>query len=106
MGKIMKKLLRILFRKPFTFKVTLTVLIEKDGDVFYAYSPTLPGLHVEGETEEQVKATVEDAAIAYLESLIKHDDPLPIGSPEVTAAARPAPPTKAYTFTQALPTYA
>jgi len=36
-------------------------------------------LHVSGDTEEQAVRNAKDAAIAYLESLIKHGEPIPIG---------------------------
>ena len=93
---MMKSLLN-LFRKKITVRVT--VFIEKDEDVFYAYSPTMPGLHVEGETEAEVKKNVKDAAVAYLHSLIKHNDPLPIGATITTQPPR----AEEYTFTQYLP---
>ncbi|MBM3189677.1 MAG: type II toxin-antitoxin system HicB family antitoxin [Chloroflexi bacterium] len=59
----------------------LSVIIEPDGDGFHAYSPSLPGLHTCGETEEETLENVRNAALAYLESMIKHGDPLPIGYP-------------------------
>jgi len=65
------------------YKVTLefrvSVVIEPDGEGFHAYCPALKGLHVYGDTEEEAKRNVEDAASAYFESLIKHKDPIPVG---------------------------
>lgn len=81
--------------------LSITVLIERDGDAYFAYSPTMPGLFVEGRTEEEVKKNVEEAFIGYLLSLMKHDEPLPVGS--VMAQPERAHP---YTFTQPLPAYA
>lgn len=85
------------FWKRSEIPVKVTVFIEKDGDVFYAYSPTMPGVHVEGETEAEVKQNIKEAANAYLISLIKHNDPLPIG----TTITEP-PLAESYTFTQYL----
>lgn len=81
--------------------VQVSVYVEQDGDVFYAYSPTMPGLHVEGNSEAEVKKYVEDAVVAYLSSLIKHNDPLPVGT-----IVREVPTAQMYTFTGHLPAYA
>lgn len=86
-------------RRKIVFRVS--VYIEQDHGVYYAHSPTMPGLHVEGDTEEEVKRYVEDAVSAYLLSLIKHNDPLPIA--EVISEM---PNAQTYTFIQHLPTYA
>ena len=56
------------------------IVIEPDGDEFYAYCPTLEGLHVSGRTKEEALENARDAAAAYLESLIVHGDPIPIGA--------------------------
>jgi predicted RNase H-like HicB family nuclease len=58
---------------------TIPIVIEPDDGEFHAYSPLLKGLHVGGETEEEALKNAKDAAVAYLISLIKHGDPIPIG---------------------------
>ncbi len=64
--------------KPNTsFKIC--VVVEPDGDQFHAYCPALTGLHTCGDTEEEALDNARDAAIAYLRSLIKHGDPIPVG---------------------------
>ena len=63
-------------RKALTLEITFH--IEKDGQVYFAYSPTFPGLNVEGDTEDEALENAKDAAIAYIRSLIKHNDPLPV----------------------------
>jgi len=50
------------------------VTIEPDGDLFHAYCPDLPGLHVCGDTEEGALAESIDAVEAYLLSMIKHGE--------------------------------
>ena len=55
------------------------IVIEPDGETFHAYCQALKGLHTCGDTEEQVVNNVKDAALAYLRSLIKHGDPIPVG---------------------------
>ncbi len=60
-----------------TFKIL--IVVEPDEGEFHAYCPALKGLHTCGATEEEAMDNAADAAIAYLESLIKHGDPIPIG---------------------------
>lgn len=55
------------------------VVVEPDEAGFHAYCPALKGLHVGGATVEEALGNAKDAAIAYLRSLIKHGDPIPVG---------------------------
>lgn len=55
------------------------VIIESDGPGFHAYCPALEGLHTCGETEGEALKNAKDAISAYLQSLIKHNDPIPVG---------------------------
>ena len=64
-------------KKNIGFKVE--VVVEPDGDGFHAYCPALKGLHTCGDTLEEAMENAKDAASAYLQSLIKHDEPIPIG---------------------------
>lgn len=57
----------------------LTIVTEPDGGGFYAYAPALKGLHTCGDTEEAALQNAIDAAVAYLGSLLKHGDPIPVG---------------------------
>ena len=57
----------------------IDVIIEPDEDGFHAYCPAFKGLHTSGDTKEEALDNARDAAIAYLESLIKHNDPIPVG---------------------------
>lgn len=67
-----------------TIKVRLRIFVEPDSDGFYAYCPELKGLHVGGATEEEAVQNALNAASAYLMSLMKHNDPLPVGSQAAT----------------------
>lgn len=58
------------------FKVD--IIVKPDDCGFHAYCPALKGLHVCGDTEKEALKNAKDAAIAYLESLIKHGDPIPL----------------------------
>lgn len=64
---------------PKELEFRLDIVVEPDGDGFHAYCPALKGLHTCGETQEEALQNAKDAAIAYLRSLIKHGDPIPIG---------------------------
>ena len=57
----------------------IEVAIESDNSGFHAYCPALEGLHTCGDTEEEALNNAVDAAAAYLKSLIKHGDPIPVG---------------------------
>jgi len=59
-----------------TFSVP--IIIEKDNGEFHAFCPVLKGLHTRGETEEETMDNAKDAVIAYLNSLIRHGDPIPL----------------------------
>lgn len=62
---------------PIGFRVQ--VIIEPDGAGFHVYCPALKGLHTCGDTEKEALENAKDAIIAYLKSLMKHGDPIPIG---------------------------
>ena len=54
------------------------VLIEQDEDgVFVAECPSLPGCVSQGPTRDEALAHIKDAIAGYLESLRKHNEPIP-----------------------------
>jgi antitoxin HicB len=54
------------------------VLIEQDEDgVFVAQVPSLPGCISQGQTRGEALENIREAIAAYLESLEKHDEPVP-----------------------------
>ena len=53
-------------------------IIKPDGDGFHAFCPHLKGLHMDGSTENEALENAKEAVIAYLESLIKHQEPIPL----------------------------
>ncbi len=68
----------MLSRKPIIgFRVE--VCVEPDNEGFYAYCPALKGLHTCGSTEEEALQNAKNAAMLYIQSLIKHGDPIPVG---------------------------
>ena len=54
------------------------VLLERDEDgIYVAQVPELPGCVSQGETREKALINIKDAIQGYLESLKKHDEPIP-----------------------------
>jgi predicted RNase H-like HicB family nuclease len=54
------------------------VLIEEDEDgAFIAECPSLPGCISQGTTRQEALGNIRDAIAGYLESLRKHDEPIP-----------------------------
>jgi len=58
---------------------TYTIVLNRDPDAggYVATCPVLPGLVTEGETVEEVLAMARDAAVGYLQSLVKDGLPIP-----------------------------
>jgi len=63
--------------KPIGFRIE--IIVEPDEGSYHAYCPALKGLHTCGETEKEAIQNAKDAASAYLQSLLKHGDPIPVG---------------------------
>jgi len=54
------------------------VLIEQDEDgIFIAECPSLPGCISQGKTRKEALDNIQDAIKGYLESLKKHNEPIP-----------------------------
>lgn len=54
------------------------ILIEQDEDgVYIAECPSLPGCISEGRTRQEALENIQDAIKGYLESLKKHNEPVP-----------------------------
>lgn len=54
------------------------VLIEQDEDgVFVAQCPSLPGCVSQGTSRKEALENIQDAIRGYLESLKKHNEPIP-----------------------------
>ena len=59
-------------------KLKYRVIIEVDEDGMYIASvPSLPGCISQGKTREEALKNIEDAIKGYIESLKKHDEPIP-----------------------------
>jgi predicted RNase H-like HicB family nuclease len=54
------------------------ILIEQDEDgVFVVECPSLPGCISQGNTRKEAISNIHDAIRGYLESLKKHNEPIP-----------------------------
>ena len=59
--------------------LAIVICIEKDDPGYHAFCPKLKGLHVYGRTEAEAAKNAKDAILAYLMSLVNHDEPIPAG---------------------------
>lgn len=56
-----------------------TVISEHEADGGYlAFCPALPGCHSQGDMLDEAVANVREAIELYLESLVAHQEPLPV----------------------------
>ncbi len=61
------------------------IIIEQDGDgAFVAECPSLPGCVSQGKNREEALNNIKDAIHGYLESLKKHNEPVPPSIEEET----------------------
>lgn len=55
------------------------VIIEQDEDgMFVAEAPSLPGCISQGKTRDEAITNIREAIQAYVESLKKHNEPVPL----------------------------
>ena len=71
-----------------THRYTLVLEREAEGG-YHVFCPALPGCHSQGETVDEAIANGTEAIEVYLESLIAHQEPLPVYS-IVRKAAMPS----------------
>jgi len=58
--------------------VKFRVLLEQDEDGYFVVQvPEMPGCISQGKTREEALKNIKDAIQGYLESLKKHDEPIP-----------------------------
>jgi predicted RNase H-like HicB family nuclease len=74
-------------RHRLTFHVT--IVVEPDGDEYFAYCPDLPGVLMAGATPQEARENARVAAQLCLETMIEYGDPIPLGSPAGRKARQP-----------------
>ncbi len=52
------------------------IIIEKDGDGYFAYCPELQGCYSQGETFEEVIENIKDAIKLHIEDRIANNEPV------------------------------
>jgi predicted RNase H-like HicB family nuclease len=67
------------FAAPPQLSLTVQFCVEPDEGGYHAFSPLLKGLHADGETEDEAARNFVEVIPAYIESLAKHGEPLPVG---------------------------
>ena len=63
----------------------LSVVIEKDGNGYYAFCPDLPGCQTQSRTLDEAMERIKEAAELYMETL-SIEERLTIGSSEIVTA--------------------
>lgn len=58
-------------------KYVLPIVIEKDGDGYFAFCPDLQGCYTQGETYEEALANIEDAIRLHLEDRVASGESVP-----------------------------
>jgi predicted RNase H-like HicB family nuclease len=61
-----------------TLKFSVLINVDKDTPGYHAYAPSLKGLHMGGDNENEARDNARTAASLYLKSLLKHGDQIPI----------------------------
>ena len=60
-------------------RLRVSVVVGADGNGYHAYCPAFKGLHAAGDSEAAAVEGARAAALAYLESMVSHGDPIPVG---------------------------
>jgi predicted RNase H-like HicB family nuclease len=58
-------------------KYVFPVIIEKDGDGFFAVCPSLQGCYTQGDTYQEVVRNIEEAVQLHVESRLARDEEVP-----------------------------
>jgi len=59
-------------------KFRVRIIVEKDDPGYHAYAPSLPGLHMPGDTQQEALDNAKEAAALMLKCMIEDGDPIPI----------------------------
>ena len=56
----------------------LSVVIEKDGDGYFAFCPELQGCYTEGDSYDEALENIKDAIHLHLEDMIESGEDIPV----------------------------
>lgn len=59
-------------------KFKVRIVVEKDEPGYHAYAPSLPGLHMPGDTQQEALDNAREAAALMLKCMIEDGVPIPI----------------------------
>ena len=62
------------------------IIIEPDDGGYHAFCTALKGLHTCGETRQEAENNAIYAVTAYIKSLIKHSEPVPLPCEDLVTA--------------------
>ena len=55
----------------------ISVVVERDGKMYFGWSPDLDGVLVEGDTSEETKSLLKEAILLHLETMFINNIPIP-----------------------------
>ena len=64
-------------------KFRVRIFVEQEDDRYYAYCPELKGVHEDGYTKDDAIDNAKESALVYIQSMLEHNDPLPLCVEEV-----------------------
>ncbi len=59
-------------------KFRVKVMVEKDDPGYHAFVPSLPGLHMPGDSVQEARENAKEAVALMLKAMIEDGDPIPI----------------------------
>lgn len=65
-------------KKVTVLKFWVKIIVEKDGEGYYSYTPSLKGIHMDGRSPEGALINAREAAALLLKTMIEDGDPIPI----------------------------
>jgi predicted RNase H-like HicB family nuclease len=65
-------------KKITALKFWVRIVVEKDSNGFYSYTPSLKGIHMGGDNPEEALEMAKQAASLMLKTMIEDGDPIPI----------------------------
>jgi predicted RNase H-like HicB family nuclease len=57
-------------------KIAIDIVVEKDGEAFYAHCSSFPCVHTGGETREEAADMAEKCIIGVIAEMVEHGEPL------------------------------